>query len=230
MELSIIIPSYNEQNLIEKTIKETRNYFLKLYEKDEFEIIIVNDGSKDNTEDIVKKIKKESNYNNLKLLSYNKNKGKGYAVKRGMHVSKGEINLMMDADLATPLNQFEKIIKFIDNYDIVIGSRVSPKAERKPLKEILGKTSYFIVESILHLNLKDTQCGFKLFRKDVLDIFEEQTIDGFGFDFEILYIARKKGYKIKEIPVKWKEKGDSKVKLKHYFLALNQLLEVKKNH
>ena len=226
MKLSIIIPAYNEEKVIENNVLKTREYFKKKYKVNEFEIIIVNDGSSDNTEKISKKI----NYKNVSLVSYKNNKGKGYAVKKGIKKSKGDLILMMDADLATPLNQYDKLIKYTENYDIVIGSRVNPKAKRKPIKKLFGKLSYLMVEIILKLGIKDTQCGFKLFKRETLNIFNEQQIDGFGFDFEILYIANKKGYNIKEVPVKWIEKGDSKVKLKHYFFALKQLLKVKKIH
>ncbi|MFW6025726.1 MAG: dolichyl-phosphate beta-glucosyltransferase [Candidatus Woesearchaeota archaeon] len=226
MKLLIVIPAYNEEKIIKKNVLKTREFFKKRYKVTEFEIIIVNDGSSDNTG----KISNEIRFPNVSTISYKENKGKGYAVKKGMKKSKGELILMIDADLATPLDQFDKIIKFKKNYDIIIGSRVNPKAKRKPIKKIFGKLSYLIVEVILNLGIKDTQCGFKLFKRKTLKIFKKQKIDGFGFDFEILYIANKEGYKIKEIPVKWIEKGDSKVKLKHYFFAFKQLLKVKKIH
>ena len=226
MEISIIIPAYNEEKRIEKTLERIFSY-MKL-KKHDFEMVVVDDGSKDKTVEVVelfrKKIDKNKkskdikkvNKNRIKILKNVKNKGKGHSVKRGMLAGEKKWLLFSDADLSTPIEEIEKFEKYIDQYSIIIASRNLKESQIKikqpKLRSTLGKIFPFIVNLFTIRGIKDTQCGFKLFRKDVADkIFPLQTSKGFAFDVEVLFIAKKHNYKIKEIPVIWVNALGSKV-------------------
>lgn len=217
--LSIIIPVYNEQNRISNTIKKTIDYFSK--KNFNFEIIIVNDGSTDNTISVVKRNIKELK-NNLKndkisILNNKINKGKGFSVRRGAIASKGQFVLFTDADLSTPIEEFEKLSSCLKNgYNIAIGSRGLKDSKiiirQNKIRESMGKFFNILVRIITNLNYKDTQCGFKCFdRKSINLISPHLKINGFSFDVEILYLAKKLGLKVSEIPIKWINNSNSKV-------------------
>lgn len=215
MEISIIVPCYNEGEKIQRNL-ETIVDKLKSLNCD-YNIVIVNDGSKDNTYDVISKINKENVY----ICSYDKNQGKGFAVKTGAeflfknNLNKKYVNFM-DADLSTDLSAIEKTFLYFDEYDVVIGSRklkdsVLPTPQG-PLRKIVSLGCVVITKLIIGLSCADMQCGFKTFKSDVLrDIIKKQTINRFAFDVEYLYIAKLQGAKIKEIPVIWNNDTDSKV-------------------
>lgn len=212
MHLSIVIPAYNEEKRIALNLKKILNF---MRTKDySYEIVVVDDGSKDNTINEVSKIK--SKY--VKVLTYSCNKGKGYAVKYGMMKAKGNYVLFSDSDLSTSINQLDNLMNYITEYPVVIASR-NLKKSIIPVKQpwyriIAGKAFPILVRIIMCLNVKDTQCGFKLFRKDVVNsIFSKQVIDRWAFDVEIIYIAKKLGLRIKEVPVIWVNDPNSKVNL-----------------
>ena len=231
MKISIVIPCYNEGKKLYSNIKKTYEYLISLgYE---FEIIVSNDGSKDNTAEEVKRIQQE--FTNVILVGDSTNRGKGYAVRNGMLKSTGDIVYFMDADLSTDLKAIEETISHFDKNHVVIGTRKTKEAnvvERQPIKRfLLGRMSVKVINYIIPLNLTDTQCGFKGFRREVIDkVFSKQTIDGFAFDVEVLYISKLLGYSIKEIPVTWENDVNSTVKVfRDSFRFFNALFKIRSN-
>jgi dolichyl-phosphate beta-glucosyltransferase len=210
LSISVVIPAYNEEKRIGKTLRRVISYLNK--RKDDYEIIVVDDCSKDRTVEVVKFLKNKR----LRVLKNRCNLGKGGSVKHGMLSAKKKYVLFSDADLSTPIEEIEKFEKLKDKYDILIGSRALKESDikiKQPFYRILmGKTFNLIVNILVVWGVKDTQCGFKWFRKDVVKkIFPKQTFNGFSFDVELLFIAKKYGYSIKEIPVTWLNSPDSKV-------------------
>ncbi len=227
MKLSIIIPAYNEEKRIISSLNKIYNYLNK--KQIDYEVVIVNDGSRDNTVDVIKKIK-----NNKTTIINNKiNKGKGHAVKTGMLNAKGDLLLFTDSDLSTPIEELDKLMRYIDNYDIVIGSRSLQASDVKKkqafYKVWLGRLGNKAIQLLAVPGIKDTQCGFKLYKRKCLNIFKKQTINRWGFDFEILFLARKLGYKIKEVPVVWVNAEGSKVKALDYPKTFLELLKIRWN-
>ena len=213
MKLSVIIPAYNEEKRIAKTLEEVREY-LKNFDG---ELIVVDDGSTDGT----------SAFSNI---SYPKNMGKGYAVKKGVERASGDLILFMDADNATPIREVEKLLKF--DSDIVIGSRYlhDSKIEKKqPLSRIMiGRLGNWVIRLLVLDGIKDTQCGFKLFKKNVAkELFSELQTHRFGFDIEILGRAQKKGLTITEVPITWLHNDNSRVRpIRDAFKTLADLIKI----
>ena len=231
MKISVVLPCYNEEKNLEKNFKKIYAYLKKSYK--DFEVVIVNDGSKDNTSQIAASILKD--YDKVKVLDYSKNNGKGYAVKQGVLSSTGEYILFLDIDLSTPIEEIKKLIPFTKEYKVVIGSRAlkQSKIEKKQkwYRIILGKIGNKVIQLLLLPGIKDTQCGFKMFEgKLARDVFRFLTISRWGFDFEVLYLAKKRKAKIKEIPINWHDEGDSKLSLKDYLTTLIELLKIKWNN
>lgn len=212
--ISVVIPAYDEAFRLPKTIKRIQEY---LKDKDiSFEIIVVDDGSKDQTVSVAKDFLNGSSH---LVLTNERNRGKGYCVKKGMLAASGKYVLFSDADLSTPIEEIERMIPHLENgYDIVIGSRAisdsNVKRETWWYREIMGRAYNLLGQLILFPGIQDSQCGFKCFRHDVArDLFSQQKLEGFSFDGEILFLARRQGYQIKEIPVNWFRDSGSKVKL-----------------
>jgi dolichyl-phosphate beta-glucosyltransferase len=202
IHLSVVIPAYNEEKRIEKTLVEVLNYFKE--QEYTYEIIVVNDGSKDKTEQIIKKYSFKNK--KLKLISYKPNHGKGYAVRTGILASKGEFILFSDADLSTPIQETERLLEAAKYCDVVIASRSVKESKIKTVfyRRLMGLVFVMFVKILAVPGINDTQCGFKMFRKAAaLKLFNQQKIDGWAFDVEVLYLARKYGYKIQELGVKW---------------------------
>ncbi|OGP11042.1 MAG: hypothetical protein A3G39_10180 [Deltaproteobacteria bacterium RIFCSPLOWO2_12_FULL_43_16] len=227
--LSIIIPAYNEEKRIGGTLIKMLNYLsAKNYS---WEIILVDDGSADRTIEKAKEIIKDER---LKVLKNPINHGKGYSVKKGILASKGQIILFSDADLSTPIEELDNMLSWIERgCDIVIGSRALPESVIKLSqpwhRQTMGKIFNLIVRMFVLSEIKDTQCGFKCFKSETtFKIFNLQRLNGFAFDVEILYIAKKFGLTIKEQPVKWINSPDSKVNLfKGPLSMLRELLTIK---
>lgn len=213
MHLSVVIPVYNEEERIGKTLDRALSYLNS--SNYTYEIIVVNDGSTDNTARIVRKFTERSK--DVIFLESTINHGKGFSVRKGMLAARGRYVLFSDADLSTPIEEVEKLQKWLEKgYDIVIGSRGLRESEiqiRQPwYREGMGKIFNLLVQLITVKGIKDTQCGFKCFKREIIqDIFNKQTITHFSFDVELLWIAMKRGYKIKEIPVRWLNDTQSKV-------------------
>jgi len=247
--LSVIIPAYNEERRLPKTLEEIDKYLSK--QSYDYEILVVNDGSKDKTVEVAKSLipkinpstglrvnaERSRSIKNLKVTGYEKNKGKGYAVRFGMLEAKGEFRLFTDADNSTSIDQVEKMWPYFkESYDIVIGSRDVKGAILDPpqpwlRKILLGEGFKLFRKIILNLwGIEDTQCGFKCFTKKATEnIFPRCKINRFAFDPEILIIAKKLGYRIKEIPVYWKNDPESKVKFKSIFKMGLDLFKIKWN-
>lgn len=213
--VSIVIPAYNEEEHIENTLLTVSDHLSKNFAN--FEMIIVDDGSSDNTFSLVSQASKR--IPNLKVLKNPANRGKGYSVKRGVLAANLDYVLFTDADLSTPIEELDACIEHFDNgADIVIGSRAlggSRVIKRQNfLRMSMGKTFNLLIQLFLFRGIKDTQCGFKILKKGVAkQVFEAQCLEGFCFDVEILHIAKKKGCVIKEHPVKWVNREDSRVSL-----------------
>lgn len=231
MYLSVIIPAYNEEKRIEKTLLSVHGYLSQ--QSYEYEIIVVSDGSKDDTVGVVSSFK--SQIPNLKIIDNKENHGKGWAVKQGMLEATGDFRLFMDADNSTTIEQVGGFLPyFSQDYDIVIGSRriegANIAAKQALIRDFLGGVFRFIVHSLVPLGVRDSQAGFKVFSRKVTEaIFIKQTIFRWAFDVEILAIARRMGFKIKESPIKWINDADSKVKIGGMTKMLFEVLRVRLN-
>jgi len=233
MHLSVVIPAYNEEERILSTLERTNKY---LSEQDyDYEVLVVDDGSKDKTVEIVNNFSKENP--NVKLLKNPQNMGKGEAVKNGVLHSEGNIVLFSDADLSTPIEEIERLFKWLNqDYDIAIGSRnihdPEIKVEAILKRKLVGRVFNAIVQFFTIRQFQDTQCGFKAFKKDVAkELFSRQKFTGFSFDVEILYMAVKMNYKIKEVAVNWKHCDSSKVSIiKDSIKMFSDITKIKKLH
>ena len=201
--LSIVLPAFNEEKRIKYTISNLRS-FLKL-KKFNYEIIVVDDGSTDNTINVLKDISNSD----LRIITITRS-GKGAAVKTGILAANYEYIFFMDADLSTDEQEILKFINIFKNekdIEIIIGSRYLPEkltVIQPPFRNMVGKTFSFLKSQLLGLNYCDSQCGFKAFRKETAQkIFSKVTINGFSFDVEVLYIAELNKIKVKETGVEW---------------------------
>ena len=234
--LSIIIPAYNEENRIVNSLDELK----KFIDESNYncEIIIVDDGSKDRTIQVVHDFFSNNNLLNIYTLIENKtNKGKGFAVRKGLEKASGEFILFTDADFSTPINECKKMIEILkQGYDIVIGSRALKDSNlikrQNIIRMSMGKFFNLMVKLITKLEFNDTQCGFKIFTKDSkTKLLPYLKIDDFSFDVEILYVAKKLNLKIKEIPVSWTNSPNSKVKIiKDSLKMFRSLIKIRNLH
>jgi dolichyl-phosphate beta-glucosyltransferase len=211
VDVSIVIPAYNEQARIGPTVVQTLDFLERHHPHGE--VLVVDDGSTDDTAKIVEQLGGKR----ARVLRQLKNMGKGAAVRRGMLEATGEYVLFMDADMSTPIEELEKVLVFAkEGADVVIGSRGlsdSDVRRRQPtIRELMGRGFNVIVRSLLVGGIKDTQCGFKLFSRNAAkEIFSRVTVDGFAFDVEALVLANKLGFKVREVPVIWYHAPHSKV-------------------
>ena len=215
-DLSIIIPSYNEELRLPATLERIAAY-LSTYAR-EAEILVVDDGSKDGTAAVAESLR--NTIPTLRVISNGANRGKGYSVRRGMQEARGRIALFTDADLSAPIEEAGKLIDALETYDVAIGSRAMDRSlitvHESRFREFAGIIFNKIVQSVLWLPFVDTQCGFKAFRRERCGIiFEQQTIERFGFDPELLYLARHHGLRAVEIPVRWGHSPATKVSMLH---------------
>jgi dolichyl-phosphate beta-glucosyltransferase len=198
--LSIIVPAFNEEKNIVDSIENIKKYFSK--SKTRYEIIVVDDGSSDNTADLVRK-----KFPDVKLIVNPENRGKGFSVRQGVINSKGDAVFIIDTDLYVMINEFSKLRRwYVFGYPFCIGSKKRKGCSRSidfPIsRKILGRFYSLLVKLFLLKGIEDTQCGFKLYEgRAAREIFSKQKIDGFGFDVETLLLAKRAGIKIKEIPL-----------------------------
>lgn len=229
--LSVIMPAFNEEKLIKDTVVEADGFLSK--QGYDYEIIVVDDGSKDRTFKILNNL--QPIIKNLSVLKNDFNRGKGYSVKKGMLAAKGKFRLFMDADNSTTIDQIKKFIPDLEiGYDVAISDRSLGKsvilANQSICKQILGNMGNIFVKILAVSEISDTQCGFKVFgEKSAKDIFSKLTVDRWGFDIEALTIANKLGYKIKSIPVIWKNRKETKVRSRDYIFTFKELLKIKIN-
>ncbi len=210
--LSIIIPAYNEEAVISDTLHQILNYISKLDFKSE--IVVVDDGSIDKTLALAKSLLVPPD----KVISYKTNCGKGHAVLTGFRNARGKVWLFMDADLSTKLAEIKNFLDTMEEADILIGSRRHKKSiislPQKLPRIIIGACGNFFIRKFLNLPFFDTQCGFKMFKASAgRKLIEKAKIKGWTFDVELLYIAKKNGMSIKELPVNWQNKSGTKFRM-----------------
>ncbi len=210
--ISIVIPAYNEERVIGNTLLEVAEYLQGRGLS--FEILLVSDGSTDDTEQIALSISKGNNH--IKVLKNEHNMGKGFSVKKGCLAAKGRVIAFTDSDLSYPISEVEKPLKMImaKEADMAIGSRTVRGAKiavhTSALRSLMSRVFNLFVRLIAIKGIGDTQCGFKAFsREAAMDIFSLQTMTGFSFDVELIYIAKKLGYKVSEFPITWAKSSES---------------------
>ena len=228
--LSIIIPAYNEENRLPNTLEQVFHFL----EKQSYasEVIVVENGSTDKTFEFAQKLTQQ--HKNLRVI-HNEERGKGGAVLRGVREALGEYVFICDADLSMPVAEISKFLPpALSDFDIAIGSREAPGAVRynEPYyRHLTGRVFNMLIRLMVLPDLQDTQCGFKCLRAEVArDIFTFQTLTGWAFDVELLYIARRHGYHILEIPIDWYFNADSKVRvLRDSWRMFIDLLVIRRN-
>jgi dolichyl-phosphate beta-glucosyltransferase len=211
--LSLILPAHNEERRLGDSLAKI-DAFLRT-QPYSAEVLVVENGSRDRTSEIGHAFAQTHPY--VRVLNVT-TRGKGLAIKAGMLVARGEYRFFADVDFSMPI---EDIVRFLpphsDGYDIVISTREGAGAQRVGEPEhrhLMGRVNNWIIKLFTHLPFEDTQCGFKLFTRAVAeDLFAVQRMNGIGFDVELLYIAAKRGYKVREVPITWYYDGDSKMKL-----------------
>jgi glycosyltransferase involved in cell wall biosynthesis len=213
-ELSIIIPSYNEEPRLLATLQKIASYIEA--SRRNTEVIVVDDGSQDRTAQVAESFR--GKIANLRVLSNGVNRGKGYSVRHGSLEAQGDTILFTDADLSAPIEEADKLLAALEEHDVAIGSRAVDRSlievHETLFREFAGIVFNTIVRVILRLPFVDTQCGFKAFRRARSRIiFEQQTIERFGFDPELLYLARHHGLSTSEVPVRWSHSPATKVNM-----------------
>ena len=227
--LSVIIPAFNEAERLPPTLLAIR-CFLDGWGRP-YEILVVDDGSTDET---VRRAR-EAGGPVVTVLANRGNRGKGHSVRRGMLAAQGDLRLMCDADLSTPIEEFPRLLSRLDDgHDVAIGSRALPESRvevRQPLyRESLGRLFNRLVRLLFLSGLHDTQCGFKLFTAEAARLaFEPARLDGFSFDVETLFIARRRGLKIAEVAVTWRNDAASRVGMVRGAMAFIDLLRIRVN-
>ncbi len=230
----MVIPVYNEESRVGKTLEDSLAYLKK--RKIRAEILVVDDGSKDKTLEVVGKLKRRVTGGlALKILRGEVNRGKGAAVRKGAMAAQGETILFMDADNATPLSEFDKFRPLLkEGIEVIVGSRAVNRKEVKVpqpfYRQALGRLANLLIQLMVVPGIWDTQCGFKAFtRKAASRIFPFQTINRFGFDFELLFLAHKFGFSMREISVQWFNSPYSKVRMGDYALTFIELISIRWN-
>lgn len=213
-ELSIVIPAFNEEARLPETLSRISSYVRA--KGRETEVIVVDDGSTDRTADVADSFRGE--IQRLRVVANRENRGKGYSVRHGMMEASGRLVLFTDADLSAPIEEADKLLAPLADHDVAIGSRALNRSlisvRQSLFRESAGIVFNFIVRAVLRLPFVDTQCGFKAFRREpCLIIFQQQRIERFGFDPEILYLARHHGLRSTEIPVRWAHSPATKVSM-----------------
>ncbi len=232
--LSVIVPAYNEAARLSKTLKRFQEYFAS--KPFTYEIVIAADGPRDNTIEVAKKLSSE--IKNLRIIDRRKNKGKGYTVREGMLAAKGKIRLFADADNSTDIAHFDLMRPLFDKgFDVVIASRDSKDApgakqqfSQPFVKRLAGNMGNLFIQLVAVRGIWDTQCGFKAFRAQAAEnIFSRSLINRWGFDIEVLALARALHYKIGIIPANWINDPSSHVSLFAYFQVLLETIKIRMN-
>ena len=217
--VSVVIPAYNEETRIGPTLENIASYLGSRSLL--FEVLVIDDGSEDRTAEITETFATRGDPEcPVRLYRNDRNRGKGHSVRAGMLASKGKYALLTDADLSSPIEEMPKLERAVieGNFDLALGSRGVEgslvEIHQPWIREIGGKAFNQLMRLVTGLPYLDTQCGFKLLKMSCCrDLFERQTIEDFGFDVEILYLAKKMGLRAKEVPVVWRHREGSKVRL-----------------
>ena len=213
LSYSIVIPAYNEGARLGATLERVLAYVSQ--QGEETEVIVVNDGSRDNTADIVRQFAASNPV--LRLVENPGNRGKGFSVRNGILHARARVVIFSDADLSSPIEELPKLLKPLkQGADIAIGSRwlqSDLQTQRQPLhRQLFGRIFNLLLRTTLGLQFKDTQCGFKAFTAEAAQtIFPLQHIERWGFDPEILFLARKFGFKVREVPIAWGHSGGTRI-------------------
>jgi len=214
-DVSVVIPAYNEEARIGPTLREAVEYFRE--RGSACELIVVDDGSRDQTAGLVRRLSER--FREVRLIRLPENRGKGYAVRVGVANSHGERVLFMDADGATPMAEIERLEDALGSgADMAIGSRAlrgeGVTVRARLLRRLVGRVFHALVTLLTVRGFRDTQCGFKLFESAVAhDLFSRARMNGFSFDVELLLMARRGGYRVSEVPVNWTHKPGSRINL-----------------
>lgn len=223
MELSIIIPAYNEAGRLPQTLLEIGRYLRRTQRS--AEVIVVDDGSTDDTAELTQQAGMM-----VRLIRQPRNMGKGAAVRAGMIAAEGEWRYLCDADLSTPIDDLDTLWSRRHEADIVLGSRrvrgATITKHQSRGKELLGRGGNWLIQLLIAPGIQDSQCGFKLFSRRTIPLFQQQRIQRFGYDFEILYLARMRGLTMIEVPVHWTNDTASKVKSVDYVRTLGELIKI----
>ncbi|MGN1059075.1 MAG: dolichyl-phosphate beta-glucosyltransferase, partial [Clostridia bacterium] len=228
--ISVIVPAYNEEKRITRTVQAIEQALLQ--QAEDFEIMVVNDGSRDGTVEVVKSLEN----GHIRLLSYEQNRGKGGAVKYGVSHAEGDYIVFTDADLPYPPENIQKARDMLaQGYDLILGSRVQKdNGQKYPwYRTAMSKGFGLFVQTVLHLKEKDTQCGFKAFRKEAAQkIFKRVSLTGWGFDVEMIFVAQKLGYKAGRLQVElFHDNEDSKIHVVKDTLAMiGEVFQVRRNN
>jgi dolichyl-phosphate beta-glucosyltransferase len=232
--LSVVLPTYNEQDRLPPYLTSITRYLSE--RGGSYEILVIDDGSRDETAQRVRQFAVDAPA--VRLLRLPGNRGKGAAVRAGMLAAHGMLRLMADADGATPIQEIERLEHALtDGTDLAIGSRFLGSRDRRYRvharwhRTVLGNVFNRIAQQLGLEGISDTQCGFKLFRKRVAeDLFSVARIDGYGFDLELLYVARRRNYRIAEVPINWTDQPGSKVRIVRDGLRMfRELLSVRRH-
>jgi dolichyl-phosphate beta-glucosyltransferase len=221
MQLSVVIPCFNEARRLGPALERIARH---LRERGiEHEIIVVDDGSTDGTRSVA------AGFPSVALTSARGNRGKGYSVREGVLRARGDLVLVTDADLSTPIEELDRFLVLAETFDIVIGSRAMPDSlvTTTWYRRLLGRTGHALIVLCAVRGIRDTQCGFKLYRQAAARaLFSRQTLERFGFDFEILHLAQRAGMRIREEPVRWVNSPQSHVRWYDYPRTLLELARV----
>ena len=227
--LSLVIPAYNEEEIIEKSLQEVLKYLNK--QKYSWEVIVVSDGSTDDTVKIFREFKNKK----IEILVLKKNQGKGAALRKGILAAKGEKIIFTDADLSVSLKYTKDLLKALKTSDVAIASRrvkgAVIKVHQPFIREFMGRVFTKLTQLVLLSNIKDFTCGFKGFnKKPAKKIFENSLIDRWAYDSEIIFLAKKYDYSVKQVPIKWINRFESRVRIGNAATkALIDLLTIRLN-
>jgi len=219
-DITILVPAYNEAQRIESTLHKILAYAPDRFERSE--VLVVDDGSADGTADLVEKRFGDR----VRVVRRPQRGGKGAAVRSGVMAASGQWILFVDADLSIPIEEIEKLSPFGEKASIVIGSKRAPGSEIEypKVRHFLGGIGQMLISVFVVSGFDDTQCGFKLYRADVAkELFRYQRIDGFGFDFEVLFLARRMRHAVSEVPVRCAHKIGGTVRMKTYLSVLREV-------